>query len=201
MYPIGDDNGDVRSLPFATQFENLYNLINYLIPKINGDQTIPHDIPALLADAVYEGGSVDEYATHVHAISTKTAYIDSRDKIDLLPFNDILPPVNAYAPRFWTPRYDETDIFQTGETQLFSRDEYRHLACYYGVNSATADTSLEPSLKDKEQRTRTSERNEGRTRHAKTRSLSPRKRNDGVHRRTDSCNLTYGYKRHRGRRS
>jgi hypothetical protein len=63
------------------------------------------------ADAVSEGGSVDEYATHVYANSAKTAYIDQRDYIGLIPraFDDILPPVNASTPGLWTPRHDETE--------------------------------------------------------------------------------------------
>jgi hypothetical protein len=35
-----------------------------------------HNIPLVPADAVSEGGSVDEFAIHIYANSTKTAYID-----------------------------------------------------------------------------------------------------------------------------
>jgi hypothetical protein len=102
MCPIGDDNGDVRSPSSAAQFENLCNLDNHLLLKVVSDQTRPqaphthHNILIVPSDAVFKGGSVEEYATHVFAISTKTAFIDPRDYIDLLPraFNDILPPVN-----------------------------------------------------------------------------------------------------------
>jgi hypothetical protein len=54
-------------------------LVNKLILKIDGDQTRPptsykhHNIPLVSADAVYEGGSVDEHATHAFA---KTAYYE-----------------------------------------------------------------------------------------------------------------------------
>jgi hypothetical protein len=93
-----------------------------MLSKLDDDQTKPpalnkkHNIPSLHADAIiFEGGSVDEYATLVCANSTKTATIDPRDWIDLLPraFNDILPHVNAYIPGEWTPRHDERDMFLT----------------------------------------------------------------------------------------
>jgi hypothetical protein len=121
--------------------------------KVDGDQTKPpaptkqHNIPSIPADAISEGGSVDEYATHVYASSTKTAYIDPRDLIDLLPgaFNDILPPINASIPGLWTPRHDETDMFLTEEKLISSRDEYRHLACY-GVYFTAADAALETAV-------------------------------------------------------
>jgi hypothetical protein len=150
LYPTGDDNGDIMAPPYAAQFENLYNLVNQLLLKVDGDQTKPlaptkqHNIPSVPPDAASEGGSVDEYATHVYANSTEPAYIDPRDWIDLLPraFNDILPSVNAYIPGRWTPRHDETDRFLTEEKRISSRDEYRHLACY-GVYSAAADAALE----------------------------------------------------------
>ena len=153
LYPTGDDSGDIRAPPSAAQFENLYDLVNQLLLKVDGDQTKPpaptkqHNIPSVPADAVSEGGSVDEYATHVSAHSTKPAYIDPRDWIDLLPraFNDNLPPVNASIPGLWTPRHDETDRFLTEEKRISSRDEYRHLACY-GVYSAAADAALETAL-------------------------------------------------------
>jgi hypothetical protein len=50
-----------------------------------------HNIPSEPADALSEGGSVDDYPTHVCANSMKTAYIDPRDRVDLLQsaFNDI----------------------------------------------------------------------------------------------------------------
>jgi hypothetical protein len=106
MYPTRDDNGDIRAPPFATQLKNLYNIVNQLILKEDGDRTKPpaptkqHHILSIHADAVFEGGSVDEYATLVYANSTKTAYLDPRDYIDLLPraFNDILPHVKASIP-------------------------------------------------------------------------------------------------------
>jgi hypothetical protein len=85
MYPTWDDNGIIRAPPYATQFEDLSYLVNKLLLKIYGDQTKPtvpkkqHNIPTVLADAVSKGGSVDEYATHVSANSTKTSYIDPRD--------------------------------------------------------------------------------------------------------------------------
>jgi hypothetical protein len=117
--------------------------------NVDGDQTEPpaptkqHNIPSVHADAVSEGGSVDEYATHVYANSTKPAYIDPRDWIDLLPraFSDILPHVNASIPGMWTPRHDATDKFLTEEKRISSRDEYRHLACYC-VYSAALETAL-----------------------------------------------------------
>jgi hypothetical protein len=73
--------------------------------KVDGDQAklqSPHkhyNIPSIPADAVFEGGCVDEYATLASANSTKTAYIGPRDWINFLPraFNDILPLVNAHA--------------------------------------------------------------------------------------------------------
>jgi hypothetical protein len=90
---------------------------------------------------------VDEYATHVYAISTKTAYIYPRDWIDLLPraFNDILKHVNESIPGMWTPRHDETNRFLTKEKRISSRDENRHRACY-GVYSPAADAALEAAL-------------------------------------------------------
>jgi hypothetical protein len=91
---------------------------------------------------------MDEYyATNVSANLTKTAYIDPRDWIDLLPraFNDILPHVKASIPGMWTPRHDETNRFLTKEKRISSRDEYRHLACY-GVYFAAADAVLETAI-------------------------------------------------------
>jgi hypothetical protein len=73
LYPTGDDSGDIRAPPSAAQFENLYNLVNQLLLKVDGDQTKPpaptkqHNIPSVPADAVSEGGSVDEYATPLSA--------------------------------------------------------------------------------------------------------------------------------------
>jgi hypothetical protein len=153
MYPTGDDNGDIRAPPSAAQFENLYNLVNHLLLKVDDDQTKPpaptkqHNIPSVRADAVSEGGSVDEYATPLSAHSTKPAYIDPSDWIDLLPraFNDILPPINASIPCMWTPRHDETDMFLAEEKRISSRDEYRHLACY-GVYFAAAEAALETAM-------------------------------------------------------
>jgi hypothetical protein len=109
-----------------------------MLLKVDGDQTKPqapnkqHNIPLIPANAEYEGGIVDEYATHVYANLSKTAYIDPGEWIDLLPraFNDILLPVNAYAPGLLTPRHDEVDKFPTEEKSTSLRDEYRHLACY-----------------------------------------------------------------------
>jgi hypothetical protein len=37
MYPIGDNNGAIRAPPSATQFEDLYNLVNQLLLKVDGD--------------------------------------------------------------------------------------------------------------------------------------------------------------------
>jgi hypothetical protein len=37
MYPTGDDNGDIRAPPFAAQFENMYNLVNQLLLKVDGE--------------------------------------------------------------------------------------------------------------------------------------------------------------------
>jgi hypothetical protein len=105
MYPIGADSNDVRSPPYATKFENLYNLVNHLLFRVHGDQTKPptphkhHNKPLVPSDAVFKGGSVEEYATHVLSNSTKTAYIDPRDWIDLIPtiaFNDISPPGKSH---------------------------------------------------------------------------------------------------------
>jgi hypothetical protein len=154
MYPTRDDSGDARSPPYATQFENLCKLANKLFIKVDGDQrkspfpNKQHNIPAVPADAAYEGGSVDEYAMPIAAISTKTAYIDPRDKIDFLPrvvFNDILPLISAYARKIWAPRHDETYIFLTEETRISPREKYRRLACY-GVYCAAADAALETSM-------------------------------------------------------
>jgi hypothetical protein len=90
---------------------------------------------------------VDEYASHVSANSTKPAYIDPRDLIDLLPraLNDILPHVNASIPGLWTPRHDETSHVRNRRKTNFPPGEYRHLACY-GVYSAAADAALEIAL-------------------------------------------------------
>jgi hypothetical protein len=68
-----------------------------LVMKVGGDQTKPlapskqHNIPSIPVDAVYEGESVDEYATPVYANSTKRVSIHPRDWIDFLPrpLNDI----------------------------------------------------------------------------------------------------------------
>jgi hypothetical protein len=114
--------------------------------KVDADQTkLPapnkhHNTPSIPADAICEGGNVDEYATHVYANLTKTAYIDPQDWIDLLTraFNDILPPVSAYAPGLKTPRHKEKE-------RMSSRDEYRHLACY-GVYSIAVDAALETAM-------------------------------------------------------
>jgi hypothetical protein len=121
MYPKGDDSGAMRAPPSATQFQELYNLVNQLLLKVDGDRTKPtapnkqHNIPSVPADTISEGWGVDEYATHVSANSTKTTYIDPRDWIDLLPraFNGILPHVNASMPGIWTPRHEETNMFLT----------------------------------------------------------------------------------------
>jgi hypothetical protein len=91
--------------------------------------------------------SVDEFATHVSPQSTKTAFIDLGDYIDLLPraFNDILPPVNASNPGMRTPRLDETNMFLTRKRRIFSLDEYHHLACkraYSTVSDAALETSM-----------------------------------------------------------
>jgi hypothetical protein len=129
MYLAEDDNGAITAPPYAAQFENLHNLDNLVLSKVDGDHTKPqapnkqHNIPSVLADSVFEGGSVDEYATYIYANSTKTAYIDPREWIDLLrrAFNGILPPLNASIPGLWTPRHDETDKFLvTTENELFS---------------------------------------------------------------------------------
>jgi hypothetical protein len=146
LYPTRDDNITISTPPYATQFEGLYNLDNQLLLKVDGDQTEPpspnkqENIPSIPADAAFEGGNVDEYATPISANSTKTAYIDPRGCIDLLPraFNDILPHVNASIPGLWTPRHEERGKFRTAEKRISSHDEYRHLACY-GVYSATLD--------------------------------------------------------------
>jgi hypothetical protein len=119
LYPTREDNGKIRAPPYEAQFEDLYNLVNQLFMKIDGDHTKPptpnmqHNIPPVPADAIAEGGSVNEYATHVYVDSTKTAYIDPPNWIDLLPraFNDNLPRVNAYIPGMRAPRYDETNTF------------------------------------------------------------------------------------------
>jgi hypothetical protein len=88
MYPTRDDNGDVRSPPFVTQFENLCSLVNQQLPKVDGDLTKPqtpykdHYNSSFPVDAVFVGGTEDEYATHVAADSTRTAYIHPLDWID-----------------------------------------------------------------------------------------------------------------------
>jgi hypothetical protein len=85
LYPTWDDSGDIRAPPSAAQFENFYYLVNQLLLKVDVDQMRPpaptkqHNIPSVPADAESEGGSLDEYATHLYANSTKTAYIDRRD--------------------------------------------------------------------------------------------------------------------------
>jgi hypothetical protein len=97
VYPTREDHGAIRAPPFAPQFEHLCNRVNQVLLKVDGDKTKPlapnnqYNTPSLPADAVSEGGSVDQYATHVSASSTKTAYIIPRDWIDLPPraVNDI----------------------------------------------------------------------------------------------------------------
>jgi hypothetical protein len=82
MYLTWDDNGDVGSPLSATQFENLYIFVHNVLLKVDGDQTKPpahvkeHANPLIPADAVFEGGSVDEYATPISANWTKTAYVN-----------------------------------------------------------------------------------------------------------------------------
>jgi hypothetical protein len=68
-------------------------------------------IPTLPAYTVCTVRSVEEYATLVHANSTKTAFIDPRGWLDLhlKAFTDILLPVNTSTPGFFTPRHDETE--------------------------------------------------------------------------------------------
>jgi hypothetical protein len=84
MYPTGVDSGAIMAPPSATQFEDLYDMLNKLL-KVHGDRSKPptpkqqHNNPSIPADAVSEGGIVDEYATHVLANSTKTAYINPRN--------------------------------------------------------------------------------------------------------------------------
>jgi hypothetical protein len=97
IYLIWDNNGDIRAPPFAWQFDNLYNLVNELLLKVDGDRTkqrIPNkhnNIPSIHTDVGSEGGSVHEYATPVYSSSSKTTYIDPRDRFDLIPraLNDI----------------------------------------------------------------------------------------------------------------
>jgi hypothetical protein len=122
----GTTCGAIRAPPSAAQFEDFYNLVNQLLLKVDIDQTKAlapnkqHNIPSLPANAISEGVSVDEYATHAYANSTKTAYIDPRDWIDLLPraFSDVLTHVKASTPGLWTPRYDETNMFLTEEKEF-----------------------------------------------------------------------------------
>jgi hypothetical protein len=73
-----------------------------------------------MADAIPEGGNVDEYATHVFANSTKTAYIDPCGWNDVLPgaFNEVSPPVGSSTPGLWTPRHAETNKFLTKERRI-----------------------------------------------------------------------------------
>jgi hypothetical protein len=150
MYPTRDDNGDIRAPPCAPQFKNLHHLVSHLLLKVDDHHTKPtspnkrRNIPSLPADAVYEGGSVDEDATHAVAQSIKTTYIDPREEIDLLPraFNYIVPPVNVSTPGLWTPIYKVANKFLTSERHCSSRDDYRHLA-RYGSGSAALDAALE----------------------------------------------------------
>jgi hypothetical protein len=121
MYRTGEDNGAISAPPSTKRFEDLYNLVNHMLFKVDGDRRKPpapnkqHNIPSIPADGVSKGGSVNKYATPIFAVSIKTAYIDPRDWIDLLPraFNDILPPFNASIPGMSTPRHDETNMFLT----------------------------------------------------------------------------------------
>jgi hypothetical protein len=77
LYPTRDESGAIMAPQYVTQIEELYNVANQLLLKVDGDKTKPpspnkqHNIPSLPADAISEGGSVDEYATHVYANSTK----------------------------------------------------------------------------------------------------------------------------------
>jgi hypothetical protein len=82
-----------------------------------------------------------------YANSTKTAYIDPIDLIDLLhrAFNDILPTVNTSTPGLWTLRHEETYKLLEEEKRTSSRNEYRHVSCY-GVYSAATDAALETPL-------------------------------------------------------
>jgi hypothetical protein len=74
MYPKGDDNGAIRAPPYAAQFEDLFNSVNQTLLKVDGDQTKSpapnkhHNIPLVPGGEVFEGGSVDKYATHVSPI-------------------------------------------------------------------------------------------------------------------------------------
>jgi hypothetical protein len=72
MYPARDANGAIRAPPFATQFEDMCNIVNQLLLKLDGEKAEPpafnkqYSIPSVLADAVSEGDeSVDENATPV----------------------------------------------------------------------------------------------------------------------------------------
>jgi hypothetical protein len=55
MYSTRDANGDIRAPPSASQFEDLYNLVNELLLKVDGDQTTPmapnkqHNLPSVPA--------------------------------------------------------------------------------------------------------------------------------------------------------
>jgi hypothetical protein len=56
----GDNNGDIKAPPYAVQFENLYNLVNQLLLKVDVDPTKPptpnkqHNIPSFPACVVSE---------------------------------------------------------------------------------------------------------------------------------------------------
>jgi hypothetical protein len=37
MYPTRDDSGSIRAPPYAPQFEDLYNIVNQLLMKVDND--------------------------------------------------------------------------------------------------------------------------------------------------------------------
>jgi hypothetical protein len=41
MYPTRDDNGTIRAPQSTAEFEDLYNLVNPLLLKVDGDHTKP----------------------------------------------------------------------------------------------------------------------------------------------------------------
>jgi hypothetical protein len=41
MYPTRDDSIAITAPPYATQFEDLYDLVNHPLIEVDGDQTKP----------------------------------------------------------------------------------------------------------------------------------------------------------------
>jgi hypothetical protein len=62
MYPTRDDSEAIRAPSYETQFEDLYNLVNQLLLKVDGHKTKllapskQHSIPPVPADVVSNKG-------------------------------------------------------------------------------------------------------------------------------------------------